>query len=155
MNALTLFARAIVRVLSLLGSLALGVVIMILLAIAMGWATFLEREMGTPVAQYLVYASQWFYALIAALAVNLLCAALIRLPKLFRQTADDDGRKRWRFNSRLIPFYFAHLGTIALILGCWITAKESVKARAVVPEGTAVEKAIDVDSRFQRPNDAL
>ncbi len=147
MNALTLFARAIVRVLSLLGSLALGVVIMILLAIAMGWATFLEREMGTPVAQYLVYASQWFYALIAALAVNLLCAALIRLPKLFRQTADDDGRKRWRFNSRLIPFYFAHLGTIALILGCWITAKESVKARAVIPEGTAVEKAIDVDSR--------
>ena len=146
MNALHKLARVLLRLLSILGSLALGVAIMILLAIAMGWATFLEREMGTPVAQYLVYASRWFYALIGALALNISCAALVRLPKLFARREDANGRKRWRFNSKLLPFFFAHLGTIALILGCWITAKYSVKARAVIPEGTAVETAIDVDA---------
>ena len=146
MNALHKLARVLLRLLSILGSLALGVAIMILLAIAMGWATFLEREMGTPVAQYLVYASRWFYALIGALALNISCAALVRLPKLFARREDANGRKRWRFNSKLLPFFFAHLGTITLILGCWITAKYSVKARAVIPEGTAVETAIDVDA---------
>ena len=72
-----------------LGSITLGIVIMTILAIAMGWATFLEREMGTPVAQYVVYASKWFYVLIGLLALNVLCAALVRAPWLFVRALRD------------------------------------------------------------------
>ncbi len=126
----------LVSLLKLLGSIGLGVAIMCVLAVAMGWATFIEREMGTPVAQQLVYASNWFYALIGLLAVNILASALVRVPKI--TTA----------GKALTPFFLAHLGVLLLLAGCLATAKFSAKARAIVPEGTGVEKAIDVDSRL-------
>lgn len=118
---------------------------MTLLAIVMGWATFLEREMGTPAAQYLVYASPWFYALIAILAFNLTCSALARIPKLVLRV---DGKLR--VNRALAPFFIAHVGVVLLIVGCLVTATRSSRARAAIAEGTSTEKAIDVDSRLLR-----
>ena len=132
-------------VLRFCGSIPLGIVLMIILAVAMGWATFLEREMGTPVAQYLVYASPWFYNLIGLLTLNLLFSAIVRLPKLF---AKIDGKRR--LNRALTPYFIAHIGIILLVFGCLITATKSSKARATIAEGSAVEKAIDVDTRLLR-----
>ena len=70
------FGRALCATLHFFGAVSLGIALMTILAIVMGWATFLEREMGTPAAQYLVYASPWFYALIAALALTMLAGAI-------------------------------------------------------------------------------
>ncbi|MBR4752361.1 MAG: cytochrome c biogenesis protein CcsA [Thermoguttaceae bacterium] len=137
-----------------LGSITLGIVIMTILAIAMGWATFLEREMGTPVAQYVVYASKWFYVLIGLLALNVLCAALVRAPWLFVRALRDPNEpylpnaKKFRVNQRLLPFFIAHVGVLLLLAGCLTTARLSSKARATIAETTAVETAIDVDSRL-------
>jgi len=133
------------------GSISVGIVLMALLAVAMGLATFLEREMGTPVAQYLVYAAKWFYLLIGLLAVNILCSALARIPRFVRyENVGKDGtlRRKLQIERRLIPFYTAHLGVLLLLVGCWTTARCSSKARATIAEGVATEKAIDVDSRL-------
>ena len=137
------FGRALCATLHFFGAVSLGIALMTILAIVMGWATFLEREMGTPAAQYLVYASPWFYALIAALAFNLTCSALARIPKLVLRV---DGKLR--VNRALFPFFLAHVGVVLLIVGCLVTATKSSRARATIAEGTAAEKAIDVDSRL-------
>ncbi|MBQ4080221.1 MAG: hypothetical protein II596_06035, partial [Thermoguttaceae bacterium] len=137
--------RALRATFQFCGAIPLGIALMTLLAIVMGWATFLEREMGTPAAQYLVYASPWFYALIAILAFNLTCSALARIPKLVLRV---DGKLR--VNRALAPFFIAHVGVVLLIVGCLVTATRSSRARAAIAEGTSTEKAIDVDSRLLR-----
>ncbi len=133
------------------GSISVCIVLTTLLAVAMGWATFLEREMGTPVAQYLVYAAKWFYWTIGLFAVNILCAAIARIPRFVRfEVVEKNGtsRRKLRLERRLVPFYTAHLGVLLLLVGCWTTARFSSKARATIAEGAASEKAIDVDSRL-------
>lgn len=134
--------RAFLPILRFCGAITLGIVLMIALAVVMSWATFLERDMGTPAAQFIVYASPWFYLLVAALCVNIVCSAIIRLPKIFQRAA---GKKR--VSAFLFPFFLAHLAVVLLAIGCLVTANKSSKARVVIPEGTAAEKAVDVDSR--------
>ena len=56
--------RAFLPILRFCGAITLGIVLMIALAVVMSWATFLERDMGTPAAQFIVYASPWFLSLI-------------------------------------------------------------------------------------------
>ncbi len=150
------------RTLKCCGSTLLGAALMTASALAMGWATFVEREMGTPVAQRVIYASNWFYVLIGALGFNVLCSALVRLPAFIRRVPVDasaSGAKTSDANSstvktkivvenRLIPFYLAHLGILVLLAGCLATALCGTQARMTIPEGTAVEKAIDASARL-------
>ena len=150
------------RTLKFCGSTLLGAALMTASAFAMGWATFVEREMGTPVAQRIIYASNWFYVLIGALGLNVLCSALVRLPAFIRRVPVDasaSGSETSDANSstvktkivvenRLIPFYLAHLGILVLLAGCLATALCGTQARMTIPEGTAVEKALDVNARL-------
>jgi len=150
------------RTLKCCGSTLLGAALMTASALAMGWATFVEREMGTPVAQRVIYASNWFYVLIGALGFNILCSALVRLPAFIRRVPVDasaSGAETSDANSstvktkivvenRLIPFYLAHLGILVLLAGCLATALCGTQARMTIPEGTAIEKAIDASARL-------
>lgn len=145
------------RTLKFCGSTLLGAALMTASALAMGWATFVEREMGTPVAQRVIYAANWFYVLIGALGFNVLCSALVRLPAFVRRvpiadaTADANSASRPTkivVERRLIPFYLAHLGILVLLVGCLATALCGTQARMTIPEGTAVEKALDVNARL-------
>ncbi|MBQ2790472.1 MAG: cytochrome c biogenesis protein CcsA [Thermoguttaceae bacterium] len=150
------------RTLKICGSTLLGAALMTAAALAMGWATFVEREMGTPVAQRIIYASNWFYVLIGALGLNVLCSALVRLPAFIRRvpvdatsadaaTSDATSPRRPTkivVERRLIPFYLAHLGILVLLAGCLATALCGTQARMTIPEGTAVEKALDVNARL-------
>lgn len=150
------------RTLRCCGSTLLGAALMTAAALAMGWATFVEREMGTPVAQRIIYASNWFYVLIGALGLNVLCSALVRLPAFVRRVpvdanspdaATSDANEPTRptkilVERRLIPFYLAHLGILVLLAGCLATALFGTQARMTIPEGTAVEKALDVNARL-------
>lgn len=145
------------RTLKFCGSTLLGAALMTASALAMGWATFVEREMGTPVAQRIIYASNWFYVLISALGLNVLCSALIRLPAFIRRVPVDANaadanaptrKTKIAVERRLIPFYLAHLGILVLLAGCLATALFGTQARMTIPEGTAIEKAIDANARL-------
>ena len=141
--------RMVSTSLRVVGSLWLAVAVMTTLAFAMGWATFLEREMGTPVAQYLVYAAGWFYFLVGVLAVNILCSAINRVPKLFFREKNADGTTgKLRVERRLIPFFIAHTGVLLLVLGCLTTALKSVRAQTIISEADATETAIATDDRL-------
>ncbi|MDO5309459.1 MAG: cytochrome c biogenesis protein CcsA [Planctomycetia bacterium] len=138
-----------------LGAMWLGVALMIILAIVMGWATFIEREMGSNVAQSLIYAANWFYALIGLLVVNVLCSILTRVLNILhgmshtRALAPDCAFKQSkRAACHSIPFVITHLGIIILLLGCVFTARHGVKARATISEGSWTQTAIDCDHRL-------
>ncbi|MBR4834455.1 MAG: cytochrome c biogenesis protein CcsA [Thermoguttaceae bacterium] len=151
------------RLLKYCGSTLAGAALMTVLAVAMGWATFVEREMGTPVAQRLIYSANWFYVLLGALGLNVLCSALVRLPAFIRRVPIDvntsgdavskssektPSKTKIAVERRLIPFYLAHLGIVVLLFGCLATALRGTRARMTIPEGTAGETALDVDSRL-------
>src|SRR3954447_6495279 len=95
--------RAIDAVYRFLASLKLAVISLCSLAAALAVGTFFERSYGTSAAQDYVYQSTWFAVLLAFLATNILCAALIRYPWKKRQTG----------------FVVTHAGLLVLIFGSY------------------------------------
>ena len=68
------------RLLHLLASLRVGVVTMVVLAVASGINTFYESSHGTAAAQRVFYQARWFTFLLSLLAVNILLSMLKRYP---------------------------------------------------------------------------
>ena len=63
-----------------LGAVQLAVVLILVLAAVLAWATFLEAGQGREYAQWHVYKSYGFIALLAMLGTNILVATAIRFP---------------------------------------------------------------------------
>lgn len=80
-------------------------ILLVIFAISMAWATFIERDYGTPTAQYLIFKAKWFEILLLLMALNLFGNVLIN--KLYRK-------------SKLTIFIF-HTSFIIIILGAAIT----------------------------------
>ncbi len=59
------------KILSLLGSMKTMAVLMLIFAVAIGYATFVENDYGTMTAKADIYNARWFEILLALLAVNL------------------------------------------------------------------------------------
>ena len=111
--------RAIDAVYRFLASLKLAVISLSSLAAALALGTFFERNYGTSAAQDYVYQSTWFAVLLAFLAINILCAALIRFPWKRRQTG----------------FVITHLGLLVLIFGSYFSFKTADEGMVVFLEG--------------------
>lgn len=94
------------RVALFLGGLRLAVPVMILVAIAMIWGTYLysQPDLGAKVAMRVVYGSAWFIALMALVCVSLIFAVVTRYP--------------WQ--RRHVGFIVVHASLIVLIIaGFW------------------------------------
>lgn len=113
------------RCLRFTGSLGATVVLLVFSAVLLGWATFIERQFGTPFVRYVVYSAWWFHGLLALYAVNVIAAALLRFP--------------WK--QRHIPFLIAHVGILVLLLGCYFTFRFGREAKMIIAEGTTVDTA--------------
>ena len=59
------------KILSFLGSMKTMAVLMLVFAVAIGYATFIENDYGTMTAKADIYNARWFEILLALLAVNL------------------------------------------------------------------------------------
>jgi len=60
------------RVIDIVGSMKSMAILMLIFAVSVGYATFIENDYGTPTAQAVVYKARWFEALLIILAVNLM-----------------------------------------------------------------------------------
>ena len=78
---------------------------MLVFAIAIGWATFIENDYGTPASKALVFNTRWFELVMVLLIINLL--GNIAKYKLFR----------WEKATTLM----FHLSFIIVIIGAGIT----------------------------------
>src|SRR3990172_12405090 len=76
---------AVVGVCRWLASLRLAVILLVALAGVLAWATLIEASRGLEYAQWYIYYSPWFRAMLGLLAVNVLAATLIRFPWKRRQ----------------------------------------------------------------------
>lgn len=114
-----MMGRALQRIFDFFATLKLAVIVLVLLTGSLAVATSLESYYDTPTAQYWVYQSWWFHALLGFLALNILIVALSRLP--------------WK--KKHIPFLLAHLGIEMVIFGSWITQNYGLDGNLRLAEG--------------------
>jgi cytochrome c-type biogenesis protein CcsB len=111
------------KIYNLLISTKTMVVLFILFATAMGLATFIENDFGTPTARTLVYNSHWFEALMILLAINL-------TGNIFRFKMDQI--KKW-------PVFIFHIAFLIILLGAAITRYISFEGMMAIREGETTD----------------
>lgn len=116
-----------------LASLKLAVFVISASAAVLGWATFVESRFGTAAVQFGVYQTWWFAGLIALLGLNVLAAALIRIPWKRYQTG----------------FVITHAGIIALLIGCLLSRLGGIDAQMPIFEGSAGHVAFEDSQHFE------
>ena len=102
-----------------IGSLTLGIFLLVLLLFLLACGTFIETEYGSDVARFVLYGNLWFAVLFALLALNLVFNILGHFP--------------WR--RRGIAYLTVHLGILLLLFGCYRTFRYGVEAKVTLPEG--------------------
>jgi len=112
------------RIFRFLASLELAVILIVFLAAVLAWATCLEAAKGRECAQWYVYGSQWFTALLMILGVNILAATLVRFP--------------WNRNQS--GFVVTHLGLLVLLVGSIQTSLFGIEGQISLAEGERTDR---------------
>ncbi len=94
-------------------------VLFVIFATSMGFATFVENDFGTPTARTLIYNAWWFEAIMVLLAINLV-GNIIRF-KLYR-------KKKW-------PVFLFHIAFLLILLGAAVTRYISYEGMMPIREG--------------------
>jgi cytochrome c-type biogenesis protein CcsB len=106
--------------------------LILLFAIAIGAATFIENDYGTPAAKSLVYNAKWFELIIVLLTLNLI-GNIFRY-KLYR-------KHKW-------PVFLFHFSFILIIIGAVITRYISYEGQMHIREGEQSNLIISDDTYF-------
>jgi hypothetical protein len=128
-SSLDRIARGLDAIYRFLASLKLAVFTLALLVGTLAYATFVESWSGGAAAQEWIYRSPGFAVLLAFLAMNILCAALIRFPWKKRQTG----------------FVITHAGLLTLLAGSYSCVKTADEGQLGMLEG-------DVKNELVRTN---
>jgi hypothetical protein len=116
----------------LAGSLRLAVLLIAVLAGVLAWATFVEAAKGREYAQWYVYHSPWFIALLGVLAANILACTAIRFP----------------WGKRRIAFLITHAGLLVLLAGAIQTFVSGIEGQLGFAEGETAN-SISITDRCQ------
>lgn len=114
---------AVRRLLQGLASLRLAVGLLVLLGSVLFLATLLEVVRGREYAQWYVYGSGWFLALLGLLAANVAAAMAVR----------------WPWQRRQAGFLIAHLGLLVLLAGAMQTLLGGVEGQLILAEGQSAD----------------
>ncbi|PSL28148.1 cytochrome c-type biogenesis protein CcsB [Chitinophaga ginsengisoli] len=107
--------------------------LLIVFAFAMGWATFIENDFGTPAAKELVYNSWWFELVMILLVANFL-GNIVRY-KLYK-------RNKW-------PLLVFHMAFLFIFLGGAVTRYLSFEGTMHIREGQMENKIISEATFFK------
>jgi hypothetical protein len=120
------------QALRLLGSLKLAVFLLVVLAVTIAVATVLEAERGRAYAQWYVYHSRWFIAILTLLGVTIFSAAASRWPWKRHQTG----------------FVITHAGLLILLAGSLRSFRGGVEGQVTLRVGETTTK-MTVPNRAQ------
>jgi hypothetical protein len=109
------------RYLNILASVKLAVPLMVVLIIVVAVGTIFESLYNSDYAKMAVYNTSWFFALMALLFVNILCAAL----------------SRWPYKKHHTGFVVTHIGMLILLIGSFMTSIAGLDAQLAIPEGAS------------------
>ncbi len=112
-------------------SLRFAVILLVTLAASLAGATVLESIYDTRTAQYWVYRSFWFEALLALLGWNIFSVAMSRWP--------------WRRSH--LPFLTAHLGILILLGGSALTQLRGIDGQMRIVEGERTNQ-VELDDHY-------
>ena len=112
----------------------LAVVLIAVYAGVLAWATLAESKYRRHAAAHFgIYDAGWFIAINVLLAINVLCAMLIRFP--------------WK--RRQIGFLVTHGGILVLLIGCLMTRQAGIEAQMPIFEGQTAHRAYQDSYHFQ------
>ena len=117
----------------ILFSTKLTAVLLLVFAIAIGWATFIENDYGTPASKALIFNARWFELVMVLLIINLI--GNIFKYKLFR----------WDKATTLM----FHLSFIIVIIGAGITRYISFEGSMHIREGAISNTFVTADTYLQ------
>ncbi len=122
-------SRGVNRVYRFLASVKLAVFSLGALAATLAYATFFESWYGAAASQEYIYRSPGFAILLAFLATNILCAALIRYPWKKRQTG----------------FVVTHAGLLIVLFGSFFSVRTSDEGQVGMLEGDVKGELVRID----------
>ncbi len=104
---------------SFLFSMLFTGILVTIFAIAIGYATFIENDYGTPTAKILIYNSRWFEILLVIISINLIGS--IFQNRLF-------SKRRW-------PGFLFHISFVFMIIGAGLTRYYGYEGTMHIREG--------------------
>ncbi|MCD4736966.1 MAG: cytochrome c biogenesis protein CcsA [Bacteroidales bacterium] len=118
------------RISSLLFSMATTGLLLIVFAVAIGYATFIENDFGTITAKIRVYNSKWFEALLLLIVLNLIGSIVIN--KLMT-------RKKW-------SMFLFHVSFIVIFIGASVTRYTGTEGNMHIREGSSSDEILSEES---------
>ncbi|MEK7398106.1 MAG: cytochrome c biogenesis protein, partial [Candidatus Poribacteria bacterium] len=98
------------RFFKFLSSVRLAVPLMIILTVVVAVGTVIESRYSAQLASMTVYHAWWFELLLVLLWINILCAAISRIP----------------YKSHHTGFVITHVGLLVLLLGALVTSRYGI-----------------------------
>ncbi|MBN2869800.1 MAG: cytochrome c biogenesis protein ResB, partial [Campylobacterales bacterium] len=117
------------RILSVLGSMKTMAVLMLIFAVSIGYATFIENDFGTMSAKADVYNALWFEVLLGLLAVNLLLNII---------------RFKMARNGKWLVFLF-HVSFLIILVGAAITRYVGYEGVMHIREGKSSDVIVSAE----------
>ena len=121
------------KIVDFLFSMKLMASLILLFAISIATATFIENDFGTETAKVLVYSSSWFEVLLFLLMINLI--GNIYKFKIYRL-------KKW-------PVFLFHTSFILMIIGAAVTRYVSYEGMMHIREGSSSSKLLTSETYIQ------
>jgi len=112
------------QLLSLIGSMKTMAVLMLVFAVSIGYATFVENDFGTPTAKAMIYNARWFEVLLGVLALNLVYN-MIRF-------------KMWKKGKGLV--FLFHFAFLIILFGAAVTRYVGYEGMMHIREGETEDK---------------
>ncbi len=120
------------NLLSSLGSMNTMVILMLLFAVACGYATFIENDYGTMTAKAEIYNALWFEILLGLLAVNL----VLNIVKFKMYTL------------KKAPIFIFHIAFLVILFGAAITRYVGFEGSMHIREGESASVMSSSDTFF-------
>ncbi len=117
------------RILSFIGSMKSMAVLMLVFAVSIGYATFIENDYGTMTAKAEIYNARWFEVLLGLLALNLVYN-IIRYKM---------------FSKKKIPVFIFHVAFLVILIGAAITRYIGFEGTMHIREGQTASSIVSSD----------
>lgn len=118
------------KIFAWLFSMTVTGVLIVIFAVAIAYATFIENDYGTTTAKILIYSAWWFELLFALMAVNLIGSVFVN---------DLVSKKKW-------PVFLFHIAFVVIVIGAGITRYHGFEGTMHIREGSSANTILSTEA---------